>query len=175
MLFDAIDKTTPGLKSEEVLRDAMESGATKPEDFAKAFQNAGLKPEAAEAAGRAVEAHFRLVRTDEGIAKENREALETGRKDRRPKPQSKLVSPRALEWFLIACSVLSLLVVPWRFTRPGGHLQTAPYALLFWQHPAYKYGWFAEIDTTRYLVQVFAVAAACGIVYLKLLRDRRGR
>jgi hypothetical protein len=177
MLFAELDKA--GIKSERLLRDALESGATRPEDFARAFENAGLKPEVAKAAGRAVEAHFRLVRIDEGIAKGNREGAATAKNDIRPKPRSKFVSPRAIEWLLIGCLVLTLLVAPWRFVvKTSDHRQQlivpAPYGLIFWQ-PAYKPAWgFAEIDVTRYFVQVFAVAAICGVVYIKTRRRDTG-
>ncbi len=84
-------------------------------------------------------------------------------------------TPGCIEWLLIGCVAVSLLIVPWRFTqRFRGHLEQkpAPYALLFWQRTANDGWWFAEIDTTRYLVQVFAVATICSLAYLKIMRGR---
>jgi len=61
LLFTKIDGRSEGVNSEQVTRDALESGAIKAEDFAKALKDAGVHPDLAQAAGAAVEAHLRLA------------------------------------------------------------------------------------------------------------------
>jgi hypothetical protein len=60
-LFARIDALKPKRSAETVFRGAMESGATTKEEFAKAYEAAGIDPERASAIGLAINAHLRIV------------------------------------------------------------------------------------------------------------------
>lgn len=51
--------------AEAVVRDTMQQGGSTKEDFAKAFESAGLNPELAEAAGSMMESHFKVAAAEE--------------------------------------------------------------------------------------------------------------
>jgi hypothetical protein len=156
--------------AKEIVRDAMDGGASTAEDFAKAFEQAGFKSDLATAAGSLVDSHFKLAAADRAV--EGERVRGRLRQNVLHDSISRLARP---EWLLITCLALALLVAPWRFSfarRGAAPLhESASYSLIFLQ-PAAKERWFAEIDTTRYVLQVFAVGALCGAVYLLLRRGR---
>jgi len=66
-LFARIGILKPKRNAEDVFRDAIESGATTKEEFAKAYEVAGIDPERATAIGAAIDAHLRIAALETAV------------------------------------------------------------------------------------------------------------
>lgn len=64
--------------AEEVVRAAMQSGASTAEEFSKAFENAGLKTDMARSVGGLIEAHFNLLNHEKAAEAEEHQSLSFG-------------------------------------------------------------------------------------------------
>lgn len=83
-LFDLIDeKKWSATPASEIVSKAMEDGASNAEDFAQAFEKAGLTSEAAQAAGEVVKTHFDIAGMEK--AQEIREASDKDAQARQDK------------------------------------------------------------------------------------------
>lgn len=83
-LFDLIDeKKWSATPASEIVSKAMEDGASNAEDFAQAFEKAGLTSEAAQAAGEVVKTHFDIAGMEK--AQEIREATDKDAQARQDK------------------------------------------------------------------------------------------
>jgi hypothetical protein len=159
-LFEKLDELA-GINSTIAIRLALKRGATTPEDFAKVFEEQGVNPDLARSAGNVAAIHL-----------EQRGAEKTAAQ-RAGNATSKSVFPlsrRLIEWLLLASLAVSLLVAPWRSSYSRSRHDTLGYSVLF---IAPKES--AEIDLTRYAVQVFAVSAICAVAYLKIRQEPASR
>lgn len=155
--FALLDKLT-GLDSAQIIHDAIERGASAPEDFAKAIHGAApkLTKVMAEALGQDIAANSRLrAHAASSAARREKECVKIATV-RREKLRDSL---------FFAVLAAALLIAPWRIHHDR---DAAGYSLIFWQRV-----YHAEIDPTRYLIQVFAVSAICGVAYLKMRRNRK--
>ncbi len=151
-LFQKLDGVA-GINSAVVIRIALKRGATTPEDFSAVFEEQGVNPELARSAGKMAAVHLEQPHAERAAP-------------RVINATSKLIFPlsrRLIEWSLFACLALSLFVTPWRTSYSRTRHDALGYSVLF---IAPKQS--AEIDLTRYAVQVFAVSAICAAAYLKI-------
>jgi hypothetical protein len=176
-LFQKLDELAC-INSLVVIRIALKCGATTPEDFANAFEGQGVSPELAISAGKVAAVNFEQWLTEKtaqpttGIAHPINEPSvpkeiprSTGKIVRSESEKLSLQSSHKwFEWLLVSCLAISLLVAPWRTSYRSK--ETLGYSVLF-VAPEKR----AEIDLSRYAVQVFAVTAICGIVYVKTRRE----
>jgi hypothetical protein len=184
-LFERVDPHLAGgsRSAAEIVCEALENGASTADDFASAFKQAGLKPEIAKAVGEAVESHLRLARFETAneiaeMAKDTRAKIAAAENQTTTfHKESKITAKRGrsrLQWFLIGCAALVLFVPPWRFvSRSQGHVRVSStwyYSPIF--YPPWDGYNGAEIDLTRYAVQIFSLSAF--VAFLWFMRRNRG-
>ena len=60
-LYAKLDPHLNGDSAEAIVRNAMEGGATTANDFAQAFENAGMKKDLSISAGKVIETHLNVA------------------------------------------------------------------------------------------------------------------
>src|SRR5882724_7091786 len=117
-MFKLIDsKNLTKGPADQIVREAMSNGAATAEDFSKAFQDAGVKPEYADSIGGLVHSHFALAaderaeidaQTKKILSEITNQPMKDMTIDEQQSHKRKSrISCQGIEWLLIACLALA--------------------------------------------------------------------